>query len=246
MSFILYLKTSIVCSKSGQFTRIGYLIYSLQAQCCRAKLDKGEPHMADAYTTLWTHERCREARAAKQADAPLNLLFGGPHISQPSFRRAGVKVGDYVYPISVQRGIIYIIARLQVQALLTLEEYIEQHPKLFAPYRRTARAMETLAAFISAFPQKRYLFRTCTNEVLTGEGTPIRFDLAIPSAIVNRIRYRSQRGERPIKHLEDGKVIRTISIQGIYRLSVVSAIDFENMLIGDTRREDSTNLSAAE
>jgi hypothetical protein len=202
--------------------------------------------MGDAYTTLWTHERCQEARNAKQAGVPLRLLFGGPHLSQPSFRRAGVKVGDYVYPLSVRRGILYLIARLHVQAILTLEEYIEHHSKLFAPYKQTTWAMETLAAFISAHPQQRYLFHTCTDEVITGEGTSIRFDRVIPPAIVSRLRYRSRRGERPIKHLENGAVKRAISLQGIYRLSVQSAIDFENVLVNSTSNQESTNQSASE
>jgi len=189
--------------------------------------------MACSFTTLWTRMRCQQAKQANQQGAPLTLLFGGPHLSQPSFRRAGVSVGDYIYPISVSHGLLYLIARMRVKAMLSLEEYIDQNPTLFAPYKRTDWAMETLSAYLADRPWQRYLFHTCTDEVVVGdESTTIRFDLTVPPELIERLRYRSRRRERPIKHQEHGKITSVISLQGIYRLSEASAVELERLVTG--------------
>jgi hypothetical protein len=50
--------------------------------------------------------------------------------------------------------------------------------------------------------------------------------------MLERIRYRSQRGERPIKHIEDGKLKRAASIHGgVYRLSPNSAREFQDLIV---------------
>jgi hypothetical protein len=71
--------------------------------------------MADSYTTLWSSERCRRIKQTQQEGATLALLFGGPHTSEPSFRRAGVKAGDSIYPIRVHQG-IYRLSEPSAQA----------------------------------------------------------------------------------------------------------------------------------
>ena len=55
--------------------------------------------MSDSYTVFWTMDRWLGALAV--GHQPLPVLFGGPHLSEPSFRRAGVKVGDLLYPVAV-------------------------------------------------------------------------------------------------------------------------------------------------
>jgi hypothetical protein len=187
--------------------------------------------MADAYTTFWTHDRCQAAKRANQEGKPLTLLLGGPHLSQPSFRRAGVKAGDWVYPISVYRGILYIIARMPVQRLSPIEDYIDQHPELFAKYKHHGHVLSTLQAYFDDHPEQRYLFHTCTDEVVIGiDGTPICFDVALPSEQTEQVRFRSQRRERPIKHLDNGRITSAISLQGIYRLSTSTALLFDKHL----------------
>jgi hypothetical protein len=71
--------------------------------------------MADAYTTFWTHERCDTLRRLGWSGRSLEVLFGGPHISEPSFRRACVRPGDDIYPIAVRNGILSVLGRVRVQ-----------------------------------------------------------------------------------------------------------------------------------
>src|SRR5215472_12045906 len=62
--------------------------------------------VADAYTMFWTRERCDALRRLGWAGRPLETLFGGSHISEPSFLHAGVRSGDAVYPIAVCAGVL--------------------------------------------------------------------------------------------------------------------------------------------
>jgi hypothetical protein len=192
--------------------------------------------MADSYTTLWSSERCRRIKQARQEGAKLELLFGGPHTSEPSFSRAGVKAGDYVYPIRVKDGILSIIGRLRVRQILPLEVYLNTYADLFADFIKKdsiAWAEDMLEQYFDKHPEQRYLRYTCTEEVVLGEeGTPIRFDIAVPPELLTQIQYRSQRRERGIKYIENGKLKNVLSLQGIYRLREESAEGFERLLFG--------------
>jgi hypothetical protein len=46
------------------------------------------------------------------------VLFGGPHTSEPSFRRATVQPGDLLYPIGVCDQVLYVLGRMRVQEIV--------------------------------------------------------------------------------------------------------------------------------
>ncbi len=119
--------------------------------------------MADAYTVFWTMDRWLAAVAV--GHKPLPVLFGGPHLSEPSFRRAGVKVGDSIFPIAVSNRKLYVVARMRVREMLLLGQ--EDGPSLID----------------QRFPQYRswkFLAPTCTEEVIVGmEGSAPRADLEV-------------------------------------------------------------------
>ena len=89
--------------------------------------------MADAYTMFWTRERCDALRRLGWAGRPLETLFGGSHISEPSFLHAGVRSGDAVYPIAVRAGVLYLLGRTRVRRILAFEDFVKQRPDLFPP-----------------------------------------------------------------------------------------------------------------
>ncbi len=62
------------------------------------------------------------------------MLFGGPHTSEPSFRRACVRPSDTIYPIAGRDGILYVLGCTRVQRILTLEDYIAARADLFDAY----------------------------------------------------------------------------------------------------------------
>ncbi len=201
--------------------------------------------MAEAYTVFWAQERCVTMRRLGGLGKALEVLFGGPHSSEPSFLRATVRPGDDLYPITVRAGVLYILGRARVRRILSLEDYVAAHNDLFAPYLKEppawvfvpgrttltpgyVRALHAFDAFRPAHPELRYLAPTCTEEAVECEnGTPLRLDLAIPPDMLLRLRYRSRRSERDLhKHIHDGRLMQSLGVQGIYRLSEPSAQEF--------------------
>jgi hypothetical protein len=170
--------------------------------------------VAEAFTVFWTNERWRSAMVA--GHRPLPVLFGGPHLSEPSFRRAGVEVGDLIYPVAVLNREVFLVARLRVREMILLghqdgPSLVEQR---FPEYRTW-----------------RFLAPTCTDEVVIGmDGTVPRGDLALPRDVLTRLTFRSQRGERRLRHVRDGELTSSIGLQGIYRLAAVSATELAELV----------------
>ena len=147
--------------------------------------------MADSYTVFWTMDRWLGALAV--GHKPLPVLFGGPHLSEPSFRRAGVRVGDLLYPVAVMNHQVFVIGRMRVREMLLIAQ--EDGPTLIDQRFPQFKAWKLLAP-------------TCTEEVVIGaEGTTLRADLAIPPDLLSRLTFRSQRGERPLKYVKDGEMV---------------------------------------
>jgi hypothetical protein len=67
--------------------------------------------MAVAFTTLWTQDTCRELRRAGRVGMRPPVAFSGVHTSLPSW--VSVNVGDDVYALHVNRGVVYVVSRLR-------------------------------------------------------------------------------------------------------------------------------------
>jgi hypothetical protein len=154
--------------------------------------------------------------AVSAGHKPLPVLFGGPHLSEPSFRRAGVSVGDSIYPVAVSNRHVLVVARMRVREMLLLGQ--EDGPTLIEQRFPQYRAWKVLAP-------------TCTEEVIIGmEGTVPRADLELPGPVLQRLTFKSQRGERPLRQVKDGELTSSIGLQGIYRLAPASAADLDEIL----------------
>ncbi|MFY1677394.1 hypothetical protein [Streptomyces sp. WMMC905] len=74
-----------------------------------------------------------------------------------------------------------------------------------------------------------------SSEVVVGPpGTPLTFDTPVPGDVLSELAYRSRRGERRIKHVVDGELLRAVSVHGIYRLAPESAQALEALVGGRT------------
>jgi len=170
--------------------------------------------MAESYTVFWTMDRWLSALSA--GHKPLPVLFGGPHLAEPSFRRAGVNVGDLLYPVAVWNRRVYVVARMRVREMILLSQ--EDGPTLINERFPQFRSWKVLAP-------------TCTDEVIIGiEGTAPRADLELPAEVLTRLSFRSQRGERSLRHVKNGELIRSVGLHGIYRLSRGSAADLAELM----------------
>ena len=188
--------------------------------------------MSESYTVLWSQDRCRLVKQSGQSGARLTVLFGGPHQSHPRFSRFGVRPGDHIYPVHVADGVLYLLGRMRVKQLLSVEEYVAANPRVFAGCEDPEDAGGTLDNWLQAHPEKRYLLWSCTDEVAVGqEGTPIRFDVALPGEELEGLRFRSKRGERGLKYVEGGRLKKVFGLDGgVYRLSPESASLFERLV----------------
>lgn len=182
--------------------------------------------MRDAFTVLWNNDRVRIARTGGLVGKPLPFLFGGPHVSQPSFLRAGVRPGDRVHPIFVKSGVLHVLASLVVERSVTVEEFISERPGLYPPDRRGRWPGETLEFAAAEQPWLKSVCWTCSDHVLiAGESTPLSLQATLPPEALSRLTFRSKKAVRPVKGLKDGKLAGVIGLQGIYRLTESSAND---------------------
>jgi hypothetical protein len=169
----------------------------------------------EAYSVYWPQERWKRGSTAAHR---LTVLFGGPHSSEPSFRRATVQPGDLLYPIGVYSQVLYVLGRMRVQEIVLVGG--DGEPPLDEYFER--------------YGMWRFLAPTCTTEVVVcTEGTRIYLDRPVPGDVLKRLTYQPRRGPRGVKHVtEEGRLAHSISVHGIYRLAAISAADFDAVLDG--------------
>jgi hypothetical protein len=169
--------------------------------------------MSEAYSVYWPRQRWRRATGVCQC---LAVLFGGPHLSEPSFRRAAVQSGDLLSDRRLQSGPVRV------------------RPDARPADRPGRRGPGTAAGIPRPVRCLGFLAPTCTTEVVIGAGgTGIMLDRPMPGEILQRLTYRPRRGPRPVRHVsDDGLLLHSISVQGIYRLAGSSAADLEAILAG--------------
>lgn len=170
--------------------------------------------MTGACTVYWPQQRWKRAAPAR---TPLTVLFGGPHQSEPGFRRSTVQPGDLLYPIGVRDQVLYVFGRMRAQQINPPESDDQQ---------------SRLSHYLAPYPQWRFLAPACTSEVVIGsQGTAIHLDRPVTGEILKRLTYRPRRGPRPIKHVsDDGYLLHVLSVRGIYRLAESSAGELKAVL----------------
>jgi hypothetical protein len=64
----------------------------------------------------------------------------------------------------------------------------------------------------------------CGAAAVHVDATPVRFDMPIPGDLLAGLTWRNRRGQtRGLKYVVDGRLERSISLQGFYRLAPGSA-----------------------
>lgn len=163
-----------------------------------------------SFTTLWTNDLCRRLTRDGYTGRPLRVLFGGPHQSLPGFRLAGVRPGDHVFPLRVHRTRLHVLGRLEVARIIPYEEAADELAKL---------------------PDWSPLEGGCVSEVLVGPpGTPLDFGTTVPGELLERLTYRSRRAERRLRFVENGRLMRSVGLQGVYRLAPGSAAELDRLV----------------
>ena len=165
--------------------------------------------MSAAFTALWTHDVCRELRRHCVGQRP-PVAFSGVHQSLPSWTSVGV--GDDVFALHVNRCVVYVVSRLRV---------VDKQRRACcgaapATWRDAAYPGHDDWAMLGA--------GGCGASPVHVEATPIRFDVAVPGDLLGALTWRNRRGEqRTLKYVVDGRLERSVSLQGVYRLTDESA-----------------------
>lgn len=72
------------------------------------------------YMTFWSKEHIRDMKKAGDI-GPLTVIYGGRHSKEPSLKK--IKVGDVIFPVSLENNKLIVMARLQVERLEDAFEY---------------------------------------------------------------------------------------------------------------------------
>src|SRR5687768_4416606 len=80
--------------------------------------------MPTSYLVLWSRDRWKALKRTGEEGRPLEVLYGGIHISTPSFSRHCVVPGDRVYVGMVEQGRLHLLARMNVRTIIPVTDYL--------------------------------------------------------------------------------------------------------------------------
>lgn len=165
--------------------------------------------MSATFTTLWTHDVCRELRRHRVGQRP-PVAFSGVHQSLPSWTSVGV--GGDVFALHVNRCVVYLVSRLRVVDKQQRDCCGAAPTTWCDPAYPGHHAWAMLGA------------AGCGASPVHVEATPIRFDVAVPGDLLSTLTWRNRRGEqRTLKYVVKGRLERSVSLQGVYCLTDESA-----------------------
>ncbi|MFF2777361.1 hypothetical protein ACFVU3_20915 [Streptomyces sp. NPDC058052] len=168
--------------------------------------------MSDAFTVLWTQETCRALRREGREGTRPAVAFSGAHQSLPAW--TGARAGDDVYALHVHRREVFVVSRMRVVDT----ERGACCGAAPATWRDPAHPGHHDWAMLGA--------GGCGATPVHVDATPVRFDVPVPGDLLPVLTWRDRRGRtRNLKYVVDGRLERSVSLQGFYRLAPESASD---------------------
>ncbi|MGW8884563.1 hypothetical protein [Streptomyces sp. NPDC055749] len=175
--------------------------------------------MPDAFTVLWTHDTCRALRKAGRVGEQPPVAFSGIHSSLPTW--SGARVGDEVYALHVNQRAVFVVSRMRVTGM-------ERRDCCGA-----APATWQEPAFPGHGDWSMLGADGCGATAVHVDATPVRFDMPIPGELLERLTWRNRRDRtRGLKYVVDGRLERSVSLQGFYRLTSESAAELAEVACG--------------
>ncbi|WP_267007685.1 hypothetical protein [Streptomyces sp. NBC_00154] len=75
----------------------------------------------------------------------------------------------------------------------------------------------------------------CGAQAVHVDATPVRFDVPVSGELLTRLTWRNRRGQtRGLKYVVDGRLERSISLQGFYRLTPEAADELAEVVSSST------------
>jgi hypothetical protein len=138
------------------------------------------------------------------------VAFSGVHSSLPAW--TGARAGDEVYALHVNRCEVFVVSQLRVIDM----ERRDCCGAVPATWEDPAYPGHGDWSMLGA--------GGCDATAVHVDATPVRFDVAIPGDLLERLTWRNRRGQtRGLKYVVDGRLERSVSLQGFYRLSPEAA-----------------------
>ena len=160
------------------------------------------------------------------------MMYGSPHSSAPSFRRYGVGPGDFIYIVGLKAGLLSLVTRVCIDALISADEYFKDHLRL--PENMLKMHLWDMADKL--WKERRELGHRlpfgCVNEVaLLSSASSVVLDMTIPVEVVAALRFRTKKGEERSLPLEAGLLKKLSALQAhIHRLTPDTAPLLEGLL----------------
>ncbi|MBR7827010.1 hypothetical protein KDK95_11900 [Actinospica sp. MGRD01-02] len=166
--------------------------------------------MSDAFTVLWTHDTCRALRKEGRVNDRPPVAFSGVHSSLPAW--SGAQPGDEVYALHVKKCVVYVVSRMRVIDM----ERRDCCGTAPATWRDPKHPGHGAWAMLGA--------DGCGATAVHVDATPVTFDMPLPGDMLEGLTWRNRRGQtRGLKYVVDGRLERSLSLQGFYRLTPDSA-----------------------
>jgi len=168
---------------------------------------------SSSFVVMWSSDRIRSARTSGWVGKPLPFLFGGPHISHPSPRKAGVRSGDSIFPLGFKSGQLMVLCECEVEEIVPIEQFCEKF--------RVPQVLSWQSEYLRDWLAPRsckWLAPTCTDDaVLLTSCTPLAFDRFVATDQVPGMRMLNSRGERALTNVwPDGRLKNTSTLHGRY------------------------------
>lgn len=153
--------------------------------------------MTTYYTQYWS------SKWLKAADMDGEIM---DHTAGDKFVKMGVAPGDFIYVVTVQRGHLYLLGRMQVGKICSQKE------------------AERVLGTSNLWEGKDHLIAR------SGTGSPTRFDRQVPIRVVRRLQFESPSGgSKPLKFISNGVLDRQ-TLRGVRKLTASSAAMLNGIL----------------
>lgn len=170
--------------------------------------------MAEAYLLLWSQARLRWLRRCGD-EGPLEVLFGGPHISMPTLAR--LACGDCVYVVGVAHGRLHGVARIEVSGFDDPDAFVARRFGWQRPPATGWNAVQRQHPEQARRMGHRYPY-TCADQAVLGTGSALRWDRILPAAELGRLALGPRAGqERALSGVVDGRLRSALTLQGHLR-----------------------------
>lgn len=169
------------------------------------------------YIVYWPKEQIRKLKKAKDT-GPIRVVLGSVHTKMPSI--ASVKVEDVIYPVTLENGLLYVMARLPVEKVESAFDYLlretgDRHAALIPPgvayeemqYRQADR--KPIPHLCHQEP-----FNCCSETAASGCHGSIIQPRPIPKELIPALLFGpSKAKQKPLKLNAKGE-LTTLSLSG--------------------------------